>query len=1173
MASAATQGATASENATSLSSQDSPMDDPLFLHHAESPSTVLVTQPLIGGENYSAWARAVRKALLTKNKLGFIDGSLTLSSPMVSTPSAVQAWIRCDNMVGTWLTNSVSPKLQASIIYEDTALEIWTDLKNRFAQSNGPRIYNLQKEIADLHQGEVPITDFFTQLKVLWDQLQSLSPFPSCTCGKCVCNVNKRLSDLQVRESVMKFLMGLNDSFSQVRSQVLLMDPLPSVSKFYALLIQEEMQRSVPNHFGVKVDSTALVAKMQNFNAGNSSGGNGVKGKDKPVCTHCGKTGHIADKCYRLHGFPPGFKFKNKPSMAHQVSAIQSQELMSWPSPNSSAFTPEQCQQLLALITPCSPLVSAIQRRDVHGKDASFPCVPSTSTSAMTGIDVSHSVFSAKIVNRRAYTSDTWVIDTGATDHIVCSVNLLSSITAIAQSIVELPNGETASVTHIGTINLSSSLTLHNVLCVPSFTFNLLSVSTITKSHPCCLVFLSAFCFIQDLTCWRTIGVGQASDGLYLLQSGSTQSLSSLDDFLACHNLSTVSNSFSATTSANTLSSLWHSRLGHPSDSRLQALVHFFPFLKNSCNNTCTICPLAKQKRLPFPFNNNLSTFAFDLLHMDVWGPYSTPTLDGYKYFLTIVDDATRATWIYLMKSKSDVRTLIVSFHTMVLTQFNVKIKQIRTDNALEFHMPDFFTSNGIVHQHSCVYTPQQNSVVERKHQHLLSVARALQFQSNLPISFWGDCVLTAAYLINRLPSPLLNNKTPFELLFHKTPSYDHLRVFGCECFASTIANTRSKFDPRSRRCVFIGYPFNVKGYKVFDLHTHTVFISRDVVFHEFVFPFQSTASPSNTDLPVPLPCSTPLPFDNLSSSSSHLVSPSASSMNDTIIQLHHELDDDFLHDVPNEPPEPLLDPIPLRKSSRVHKKPSYLQAYHCNMVTSTPTAAVLHSGTSHPLTSHLSYASLSPSFRTFCCSISSTVEPSHYYEAVSDPKWQEAMAAEIAALEANHTWTLTSLPPNKKPIGCKWVYKVKYKSDGSIERYKARLVAKGFTQKEGIDCTETFSPVAKMVSVKCLLAVAAVQGWYLGQLDVNNAFLHGDLSEEVYMALPPGFHSQGEQVCKLNKSLYGLKQASRQWFAKFSSTLVQDLGFVQSKADYSLFTRQTGQSFLILLVYVDDVL
>ena len=208
---------------------------------------------------------------------------------------------------------------------------------------------------------------------------------------------------------------------------------------------------------------------------------------------------------------------------AHQVSAIQSQELLPCPNPNSSTFTPKKCQQLPALINPCSPLVFAVQGKDIHGKDASLTCVPSSS-SAMASIDVSHSVFSTKVVNKRAYTSDIWVIDTRAIDHIVCSVNLLYSITAIARSVVELPNGETASVTHIGTIDLSSLLTLHNVLRMPSFTFNLLSVSTITKSHPCCLVFLSTFYFIQDLTCWRMIGVEQANNGLYLLQSGSTYS-------------------------------------------------------------------------------------------------------------------------------------------------------------------------------------------------------------------------------------------------------------------------------------------------------------------------------------------------------------------------------------------------------------------------------------------------------------------------------------------------------------------------------------------------------------------------------------------------------------------------------------------------------------------------
>ncbi|KAL4603726.1 hypothetical protein ACB092_10G144400 [Castanea dentata] len=309
-------------------------------------------------------------------------------------------------------------------------------------------------------------------------------PFSSCTCGKCVCNINKRLNDLQVRESVMKFLMGVNDSFPKLGLKVLLMDPIPPLSKVYCLLIQEETQRSIPNASVVKVDSTILVARVSTDHVTHGSDlvNSGEKGKDRSICTHCGKTGHTVDKCYKLHGFPPGFKSKNRPSMAHQVS--------------SSSTTP-------------------------HASDSPMANAASSSNSAnvaMVGTDFSHCVFAAQVVNRKAYGSNTWVLDTSATNHLVCFVDLLTSITTIRQSLIQLPNGESAQVTHIGTVVLSSSFILKNVFCVPSFSFNLLSVSSLTQSQPYCCVFLSAYCFVQNLTSWKTIEVGKALDGLYLLQ-------------------------------------------------------------------------------------------------------------------------------------------------------------------------------------------------------------------------------------------------------------------------------------------------------------------------------------------------------------------------------------------------------------------------------------------------------------------------------------------------------------------------------------------------------------------------------------------------------------------------------------------------------------------------------
>ena len=227
------------------------------------------------------------------------------------------------------------------------------------------------------------------------------------------------------------------------------------------------------------------------------------------------------------------------------------------------------------------------------------------------------------------------------------------------------------------------------------------------------------------------------------------------------------------------------------------------------------------------------------------------------------------------------------------------------------------------------------------------------------------------------------------------------------------------------------------------------------------------------------------------------------------------------------------------------------MQDYFCGLVASTDL----------PLEHH-----------AFVSLLTQYLEPKSYEQAAKDPAWVAAMNAEIDALLANHTWDFVDLPPGKKPISSKWVYRVKLKSDGSLERLKARLVIRGSTQQYGIDYQEVFSPVVKMATIRSVIALAASRGWTIFQLDVNNAFLHGDLDEEVYMEVPKGIPNPLNKVCKLKKSLYGLKQASRQWFSKLSSTLLS-LGYQQSKNGYSLFINKNSTDIIIIAVYVDDIM
>lgn len=291
---------------------------------------------------------------------------------------------------------------------------------------------------------------------------------------------------------------------------------------------------------------------------------------------------------------------------------------------------------------------------------------------------------------------------------------------------------------------------------------------------------------------------------------------------------------------------------------------------------------------------------------------------------------------------------------------------------------------------HSYRETPEQNSVVERKHQHLLNVAKALMFQSQVLLSYWGDCVLTAVFLINKTPSQLLHNKTPYELLTGTAPDYSQIQTFGCLSYVYTSPKQRHKFEARSKACVFLGYPSGYKGYKLLDLETNNIFISRIVVFFEDVFPF-AKAGPSQvySDFFTSLE-SLPLAYPPIA----HSIPPS------TVVS-------------PSIPSSDSLYLLPL-PSHRPKKPHAHLQDYHCY---------TLDYDISHPVSSFLSYSNLSPSYLSFINSITKFLIPTTFAEAKDSKEWCDAVDKEIGAMEYIDTWAITTLPPGKISVGCGWIF------------------------------------------------------------------------------------------------------------------------------------------------------
>ncbi|KAK2359287.1 hypothetical protein QL285_084673 [Trifolium repens] len=938
--------------------------NPYYMHPNENPALVLVT-PLLNGSNYHSWSRSMTVAIRSKNKLHFLTGSLP--RPDDDNRDSM-AWDRCNTMLMSWLTNSVEPEIAQSVLWMDAASDIWKELKDRFYQGDVFRISDIQEEICTLKQGDSSISSYYTKLKKLWQELDNFRPIPSCDCVP-TCQAIDKIRNYRDGDQVIRFLKGLNEQYSTVKSQIMLMDPLPNICKVYSLLVQQERQAVVPLD-----ESKLLAAANLNYpgrgtssnrgrgsKAGRTTGG---RGKGSRVCTHCGMTNHTVDNCFKKHGYPPHWQ-QNGGSVNHvnnddEVQSEANEDLSNDQDSGSLMFTPEQHKALLALLQSSSSMSS----HSINHFTSKSPLG--------TGI----------ICTLPSSTNlESFILDTGATDHVCHCLQFFQFIKRIKPINIKLPNGTLVQTCHAGSISFDQNFFLSDVLYIPNFSFNLISVPKLTHTLACNLLFDKSKCLIQDLYSKMMIGTAELKHGLYIL----TTPLVSLPHTLPRHSINSITS-----TSVNKPNdhALWHMRFGHVSDEKLFEINKIFPSVKfKSSSLPCDVCFYAKQKRLPFPHSQHISKSVFDIVHIDIWGPIATPSMLGYRYFLTVVDDKSRFTWIFLMKYKSETSNLIKSFVKMIQTQFNITIKCIRFDNGNEFLLRDFYAETGILHQTSCVGTPQQNGIVERKHQHILGVTRALLFQSNLPKSFWSHAVSHAIHIINRLPTPFLQNKSPYQILHNTLPDFSILKVFGSLCFASTLKAHRLKLDSRSRKCIYLGSKTGVKGHILFDLHTKELFLSRDVSFFEHLFPYNKISSDTTTHIPTPT-IPDPAYLDDLFQYSpqnlpttTHHNSPSLNTQSPLSSNNHHSPSNSV-----NTNPQILSQNIsttslpvttstsslsqpvvePLRRSTRQTTKPAYLQDFHCNLVKHTihdSASSVPNSPSSskYPLSASLTYQSLSP--------------------------------------------------------------------------------------------------------------------------------------------------------------------------------------------------------------------
>ncbi len=799
-------------------------------------------------------------------------------------------------------------------------------------------------------------------------------------------------------------------------------------------------------------------------------------------------------------------------------------------------------------------------------------------------------------INSSAYPkrASSWIVDSGCTAHICFDKSMFETYEPVTDMSVEMGTKATANVSGRGSIIVSMGCgsdykvrKLAGVLHVPKFEYSLLSVSALDR-RGMMTTFGGGECIIHNKS--LTIATGVLEDTLYVIHTKPAPS--------------------NKETALLTSLQLWHERMGHVNKRGItqmaeKGVAKGLKIKDRNVDLNCHHCAVSKAHRSPVPKErtSERAKGMLDRVHSDVCGPMEISSLGGSRYFVTFIDEHSNWATVYLMKHKSEVTDRFLEFEKYAERQTGRKIRILRSDRGGEYlsnTLSKYMKHQGIAHELTTAYTPHQNGVSERFNRTILNLVRSMLSHRQAPMYLWAEALSTAVHIRNRVTSNALPpNITPHHIWKSAVPNVSHFRVFGCKCWYTVPKSEVQKLDPRGKVAIFVGYAENSKAYKLIDFETQKVVISRDVLFDELdgvdFGPDVNYMDDDNSKSFGEVDKKT-VRFDlgssnvNETQSSPNMgIQPSGPvvACNEPDTEQETETAQD---DVENSESQG----SPTELQSNVPDVDSTQQ----DVTAQEDAETVLRSGrVSKPPGSWWRAYSTTEHHNALLATATKDV-PNTYKQAVSGPDagfWQEGIKSEADSLRQHNTWTpvLRKSANGRRVFTTRWIFTEKQKVDehgNSTPFAKGRCVVRGFQQVQGVDYGETFAPVVKYASVRALCAEVAKEDLELEQMDVKTAFLDGDIDEDIFIEVPEGFEITKEDiahldlgddvdigsldlVCKLEKSMYGTKQAPRCWNKKINSVLAGDLGFTRSDGDPCLYVKQTDDGVVMIALYVDDLL